>query len=104
MQSITRDGLTVALVAAHVDGHKFANDGQAYFEVLNGSGGSINVTVQTPNTVDGNAISDKVVAVAAGARKKFGPYPRQHYNQGSEEVYVDISAVTSVTLGAFRFS
>ncbi len=103
VQQIVRGGIVPTMGAAHADGHAIANDGEnVFFAVLNGSGSSINVTVQTPNSVDGNAISDKVVAVAAGVLKYFGPYPRKDYNQGNEEIYVDISLVTTITIGFFR--
>jgi hypothetical protein len=102
VQQIVRSGLTPTYSAANADGHSFPNGGTEYLHVKNGGGGSINVTVQTPNTVDGLAITDRVVAVPNGGERIIGPFPRATYNQGADEVYVDFSGVTSVTCGAFR--
>lgn len=103
VQQINRNGLNPTRGAAHADGYAIPNDGErVMFEVVNGSGASINVTVQTPGSVDGNAIADKVASVPAGESRMFGPYPRSIYNQGAEQIYVDLSAVSSVTIGFFR--
>ena len=102
VQQIDADGLEPALTAANVDGHSVANDVGVYVEVANGSGASIDVTVPTPATQDGLAISDRVVAVPAGETRKIGPFPSRTYNQDDGTVHVDFSAVTSVTVGAFK--
>lgn len=96
--SIARTGTTDTLTAANVDGHTIVNSGNMWFEVLNGSGGSINVIVGPSKTVDGLAVSARTVAVAAGARKKFGPYPKSDYGSS---ITVTFSAVTTVTCGAW---
>jgi hypothetical protein len=66
--------------------------------VINGSGGSINVTVRatTGSTlVDGTAINDKVVAVAAGATRVIKEASTEQQADGN--VYVDYSSGTTVT-------
>lgn len=103
-QASAATGTTVTMSAANVDGH-FLDGGQAVLLlVTNASGGSINVTVQTPRTVDGLAVSDNVVAVGAGVTKVLGPFPSATYDRpaGVDEgkVYVDFSAVSSVTCAA----
>jgi hypothetical protein len=99
--TIARTGTADTLAAANVDGHTIVNDGKTWFEVLNGAGAPINVIVAPSKTVDGLAVSGRTVAVAAAARKKFGPYPKSDYG---ESVTVIFSAVTSVTVGAFKLS
>lgn len=99
---VARTGLTPAYTAGNVDGHSIVNDGRVCTHVKNGSGSSINVTVQTPGTVDGLAVSDLVVAVPAGQERMIGPFPPGVYNQADGTVYVDLSAVTTVTLAAVR--
>ena len=93
-----RTGITDTLTSANVDGHTIVNDGATWFEVLNGSGGSINVIVAPTKTVDGLAVSGRTTAVGAGVRKKFGPYPKESYSS----ITVTFSAVTTVTCGAFK--
>ena len=101
-QQIARTGTAPSFGAANSDGSALANDGREFIHVKNGGGSSINVTIQTPGTVDGNAIADLVVAVGAAAEKKIGPFPPDTYNQDDGSIYIDYSAVGSVTVAAFR--
>lgn len=97
---ITRAGIVDSLSAANVDGNYFTNTGSIWIEVANGSGGSINVIIGA--YVDSTAIASfKTIAVAAGARKKIGPFPSSPYNDADGRVQITYSAVTSVTVGAF---
>jgi hypothetical protein len=66
VQEIVRTGLDPSYEAANTDGESVANDGRTFVHVDNASGGSINVTVVHPGTVDGLAVADLVVAVPAG--------------------------------------
>jgi hypothetical protein len=104
-QAVVDEGLTVSLTAANVDGHSIDGGGDVILLVENGSASSINVTVQTAATTDGLAVTDQVVAVAAGALKAIGPFRSTTYDRASGAtdagmVYVDFSAVTTVTCAA----
>lgn len=105
LQTIAGTGIVPAFTAANVDGHAVTNRGRQFVHVKNGSVSSINVTVQTPVTVGGRSVADDVIAVAAGAEKMIGPFDEGNFNQQSGadagKVYVDFSAVTTVTVGAF---
>jgi hypothetical protein len=103
VQQIRRTGLAASYSAANALGHSITNTTGVFIHVKNGSGSSINVTVQTPGTIDGLAIADQVVAVAAGADKMIGPFLPGVYEQpGSDDVYVDFSDVTTVTVAALK--
>lgn len=98
-------GVVKALAAANALGHSIDGGGSVLLEVANASGGSINVTVQTAATVNGLAVADQVVAVAAATTKIIGPFRPAIYDRASGDtdagkVYVDFSAVTSVTCAA----
>ena len=101
---ISRAGVAATPVAATVTvGDEFANDGNTYVEIINGSGGSINVSLDIKPTVDGGAVTDRVVAVANGARKIIGPFPVKLYNNPTTgRAKVTCSAVSSVTIWAFK--
>lgn len=97
-QSPTAAGIALAFAAANVDGHSFYNTERTMLYVKNGGAASINVTLQTPGIVDGNAVADRVIAVAAGAERLIGRISDAAYNRGDNTVYVDFSAITSVTV------
>lgn len=111
IQTINSDGLYPTLVAATADGHAFDNSGQnVLVYVLNEDASPVDVTFETPITIDGEAVDDKVVAVPAGEFKIFGPFKRGWYNQDdsagdtgiAKAVFVDTSTQTSVTYGAMQ--
>ena len=103
--TVLATGLADSLAAANADGNAVPNNGRMWMEVNNGAGAPINVTIQTQRMVDGLAVAEQVVAVANGTRKKIGPFPTDTYNVQSGDdagqVYVDFSAVTTITVGYF---
>jgi hypothetical protein len=68
-QRPTPAGLAVAFVAAAAGGDEFVPDRHQAVHVKNASAGSVNVTIPTPPEVDGVAIADIVVSIAAGAER-----------------------------------
>lgn len=105
-QVVAATGIVPTFTAASAAGNSIDGTGDVFLGVVNGGGGSINVTVKTPATVDGLAVADQVVAVANGATKWIGPFPARTYTVPSGQtdeglVQVDFSGVTSVTVGAF---
>mgnify|MGYP006292739519 CR=1 FL=1 len=102
VQDIGRSGLDPSYSAADSEGHEFQNNGRVFVHVKNGDGSNHDVTIQTPNTVDGLAISDRTVTVPAGEERMIGSFPPGHYNQSDGNVNVDYSAITGMTIAAFR--
>lgn len=86
-------------------GNKVKSDPKMFVEVANGSGSPITVTIDIPSAVDGLVdgltVPDRTVTIAAGARTKIGPF-KSIYNQTDGYVWLVCSAVTDVTMGAFR--
>ncbi len=77
------------------------NSGKQIVLAQNGGGASINVTIVTGGTVNGLAIADQVVAVAAGATRIIGPFSPQVYNQpGTDTLYIDVSG--NINLAAIQ--
>lgn len=60
--------------------HSFINDGRTILQIRNTVGTSRTVTIETPNTVDGLAVANRDVVVAAGKTAFVGPFPRGIYN------------------------
>ena len=101
-QAPTPAGITPTYAAAHVDGHSFRNSGRSILHVKNGGAGSTNVTIQTPGTADGLAVTDRVVAIPAGQERMISLPQFLIYQQGDGTTWVDISVLTSVTLAVFE--
>lgn len=102
-QQIVRTGLVPTLVTPDASGAVLPAGN--LLMVKNGSGSSINVTIETPETRAGLAVADEVVAVAAGVTALIGNFPPSTFVRPSSvadpgTVYVDFSAVTTVTVAA----
>ncbi|MGE4164085.1 MAG: hypothetical protein AB7G23_20350 [Vicinamibacterales bacterium] len=96
-------GAAITFTSAAGGGDTLAGGQGVHLHVINGDGSPINVTITTPDVVDGDlAVADRVIAVAAGAHRII-PIPRR-YNNGSGIASVAYSAVTSVTVAAVRGS
>lgn len=96
-------GAEITTQAADVAGDEFANDnGRVNFEVNNGSGSSVDVTIVTQATVDGLAVADRVISVGAGERFIINQLGSGTYNDSKGDVQVTYSAVTSVTVAAWK--
>lgn len=77
--------------------------GQGVFaHIKNGSTASINATITTPESIDGDlAVADRVVAVAAGADRMV-PVQSRYNDAATGVATVVCSAVTTVTIAALR--
>jgi hypothetical protein len=102
-QVATFAGLLATHTAPTVDGDVVDIANGTFLSVINGGGGSINVTVVTPGLIDGDlAVADRVVAVPVGTTPKLIPLNSVNYRQSavpadSGRAYVDYSAIASVT-------
>ena len=63
---------------------------------------AMNVTIVTQQTVDGEAVGDKVVNVPTGNTMLIGPFPKDVYNDTDGKVQVTYDDETSVSVGAVR--
>jgi hypothetical protein len=77
-------------------------NGDVVLRVKNESGEATKVTIVTPNEVNGNAIADKEVEVAAGKTKLIGPFPPSTYNTKKGFLQVKFTKTTSVKLEVTR--
>jgi hypothetical protein len=60
-------------------------------EIKNDDAATQTVTFQTPGTVDGLAVADLVLSLAAAAIKLVGPFSPGTFNQSDGLIYVDPS-------------
>jgi hypothetical protein len=106
--TVTGSNPATAMVAATADGYQVPNtSGLLFLDVNNASGVSVDVTLPVPITVDGLAVSSRVVAVPAGARRLIGGITPDVFNRPAGDadvgdVFIDVAPFASVTVGAFR--
>lgn len=98
----TYAGAVLAKTAATAAGDKFLNTGTELLYVINGGGGSINVTLDAKATPGGLAITDPVVAVAAGAEKVLGPFNPAIFNDANGFVNLTYSGDTDVEVAVLK--
>lgn len=106
---ITVAGVADTVTAANAGGNTFTNTGVEYVEVINASASTITVTIDAfpsggQGSPGGLTVTDPTVSILASTRKRFGPFPRAAYNNGTNKVTVTYSAVTTVTVGVYRLT
>lgn len=99
---VARGGTVYTYESAAADGDAFINDGKTILAINNGSGTSITVTVATAGQVEGLAIDDVAIVVAAGALVMAGPFSRTVFNDSTGKVQLTYSDVTSLGVKAFK--
>ncbi len=99
VQQIGRSGLNPSYAAAAGGGDTVPNDARTFLHVKNGSVSEITLTIQTPNTVDGLAVTDRTVAIPASGERMIGPFPTDYYGSTLTLTYSD---VTTLTIAAVR--
>jgi hypothetical protein len=110
LQTTARAGITPTYGAALAAGHAFDNSGgNVILHVKNAGGSPITVTIGGTKTVDGRTLPALTVSVPATSGDKIiGPFPKDLYNAANadtslaEAITVDYSAVTSLTIAAFK--
>ncbi len=95
-QAVVVTGLALVPEPGNVDGNTIPLSGRQALQVVNGSAASINVTIPSSATVEGLAVSSRVVAVPAGATRHLRS--SEAGRQAGNVVNVDYSAVASVTV------
>lgn len=102
-------GVADTTSAAAADGNTFTNTGYQFVEVINADASPTTVTIDVypsggQGAPGGLTVTDPTVTVSAGTRKKFGPFSKRMYNNGSEKVKITCSNVTSVTVAVYTLT
>ncbi|GHG97579.1 hypothetical protein ACFORH_42985 [Amycolatopsis roodepoortensis] len=101
-------GLAPNHTAPNADGDIVDVSAGTFLSVINGGAAPINVTVVTPEVVDGDlTIADRVVAVPVSTTPKLIPLTSVHYRQpvgdaNAGRALVDYSAIVSVTRAVIK--
>jgi hypothetical protein len=105
VQQLVKAGITPAYVTPTVTvGDTIAApDDRTYVQVKNASGSPITVSVSDPGTTpSGNLATIATVSVPATTGDKLIPVPASAADPATGLATVICSAITSVTIGAFR--
>jgi len=93
-------GLSPTQNSASSGGDSFINDGKTFVNIINNSGGSVDVTINVQKTekVGGVTltISDPSISIPAGESRVIGPFDKDWFNDSDKLVHIDYSAVTDV--------
>ena len=96
-------GAAPSLTAAAGGGDTFTPAGNLFLYVNNGGGSPITVTVVTPQTARGLAISDQSFSVTNGQARFARISPADFYADPTTGVgNITYSGVTTVTVGVFQ--
>lgn len=104
LQAIVKGGLTPANTGglSNSDTYQVDNDGKMFLHLINGGGGTVVLTIETPGLVDGLAIADRTVSILAATNQMVGPFPRHIYNDANGKVNFSMDVITSVTVDALH--
>jgi hypothetical protein len=101
-QSVDRDGVAIAFAAAAAAGDTAPADDQNVLLIRNGGTGLVTVTLATPRDVQGLAIQDLGVDVAAGAIAAVRLGPRNVFGDVDGVVSWTYSGVTTVDVAVIK--
>ncbi len=87
-----------ALTTASASSDKMANNGKQYLLVKNGDTGAHVLTFVTTPTIDGLAIADPTVSIAAGETKLIGPFKPSVFNDSDGYVVITTDVITAQTV------
>ncbi|NUS17090.1 MAG: hypothetical protein HOY69_37805 [Streptomyces sp.] len=104
IQTVKASGISPTFGAAAAGGDKVPlNAPNTWLHVKNGGGSTVTVTITTQNSAyKGLTIPDRTVTVAASGEQLIGPLDPTLHADINTQASIGYSAVTSVTVAAFR--
>lgn len=90
--------VVAAAAACAAGGDTFANTGQEVVIFTNASVAGIDVTLVTPGTLDGHAISNRVVEIPAASTVAIGPLAPSAYNSDAGFVVMTYETETDLSV------
>jgi hypothetical protein len=105
VQDIVKTGLAAVYTGSlsTANTYKFANDGRTILHFKKSAAVICTVTLPTPGTVDGLAITDRTVAVPATTGDKFiGKLSKDVYNDANGYASFTLSDVDGLTVAVLK--
>lgn len=98
-QPITDAGVAATYTAADAaNGMSFRLIPHRLVHIKNAGGSALTVTINTPLTVNGLAVADRVITIAAGTDQFISLGVDNAYQQSDGSGWLDFSTATSVTV------
>lgn len=94
----TPGGLLIDWENAVADGNSFPSGWRVLVLIRNSSAGDITATIDRPGLVDGEALADRTIVVAAGTIMALGVLDPVIYGQADGTVHIDWSTHVNVQL------
>lgn len=102
VNEIVRGSILQSLVNCDAAGDHMPNTNVEFLIVKNADTVQHTLTFDIVFTVDGQAVADKTLNIAAGETRMVGPFPANWYNDANAQVKITYDAVTGMTIGAFK--
>lgn len=106
VEQMVKGGLTAAYTSTGLlttNTYKVRNDGKVFLHFKKTGAGACTVTITTPNTSQGLAISDQTVTVdATTGDEMVGPLPPSLFNDASSDVSFTISDTVGLSIAVVR--
>ncbi len=99
VQESSRAGLDLRAAESTVvtaDTYYMPNDERTRLFVRNATGSTCVVTIETPATLDGLAITDRTVSILTAKEFLIGPFPKSVYNNGVGNVKVTFDQTVGI--------
>jgi hypothetical protein len=106
VEQMLKSGLAAAYTSTGLstaNTYKVRNDGKVFLHFKKTGAGDATVTITTPNTAQGLAISDQTVTVVATTGDKFvGPLAPSLFNDASSDVSFTVSDTVGLSIAVIR--
>lgn len=96
------NGVQVTKTAVAADGHSFVYQGLTDEIVIDNGATAMVVTIPTPLTIDGLAVSDMAISVGSNETHVIGKLRREYYVQSDGSVYINYDDTTDGTVYILR--
>lgn len=108
-EAVSRAGLEATYALITSDNLAVKNlRGNVFLHCINTDVGAVVLTIHISKTVDGQAVTNKTVTLAAAAsagdEKFIGPFPLETYNQSGQVVWIDSDTADKVNVAVLELT
>jgi len=93
----------LTMASASAGGDEFANTGKEILLIENTGSPARTLTVTTEETIDGEAVADKDITIAANSIYAIGPWPTGIYNDVDGNVNISYDSETNLEVAVIKY-